>query len=137
MDKQQRRTAFAKRFNAALQTGGKAGLSDGELVKLLARHGVAVTSQSVSNWRNARYLPKLEQMEGIARMLDLDPGELAFGKPRVAEARAVWGSGGDEQSVLDELALLGDQEREVLRSLIRLLGPRGRRPGRRKAITKA
>lgn len=134
---QQRRTAFAKRFNAALQKGGKAGHSDGELVKLLARHGVAVTSQSVSNWRNARYLPKLEQMEGIARMLDVDPGELAFGKPRVGEVRATWGSGGDEQAVLDGLALLGDREREVLHSLIRLLGPRGPRPGRRKATAES
>lgn len=134
---QQRRTAFAKRFNAALQKGGKARFSDGELVKLLARHGVAVTSQSVSNWRNAKYLPKLEQMEGLARMLNVDPGELAFGKPRTAEVRAVYGNVGDEQAVLEGLALLGDREREVLRNLIHLLGPRGPRPGRRKTGAKS
>lgn len=134
---QQRRTAFAKRFNAALQKSGKAGLSDGELVKLLARQGVGVTSQTVSNWRNARYMPRLEQLEGVARMLNVDPCELAFGKPRTAEARAVYGGDGEEQSVLDGLALLGKQEQEVLRDLIRLLGPRQRRPGRRKATTKS
>lgn len=134
---QQRRTAFAKRFNAALQKGGKAGRSDGELVKLLAREGVAVSSATVSNWRNGKHMPRLEQIEGIARMLGVDPGELAFGKPRTAEVRAPYGKDVDEQAVLDGLALLGKQEREVLRSLIRLLGPRGPRPGRRKAVPKA
>ncbi len=134
---QQRRTAFAKRFNAALQKGGKAELSDDDLVKLLARQGVGVSGVSVANWRNARHIPKLEQFEGIARMLNMDPGELAFGKPRTGETRAVYGHGGDEQSVADSLALLDDQSREVLRSLIRLLGPRNPRPGRRKANTKA
>lgn len=54
MDIEQRRTAFAKRLNGALQKTGKAALSGEEIVKLLARHGVAVTSQTVSNWRNGR-----------------------------------------------------------------------------------
>lgn len=129
--------AFAKRFNAALEKGGKAELSNEEIAKLLARQGVAVVGQTVSNWRNARHMPKLEQIEGIARMLQVDPGELAFGKPRTAESRAVYGREGDEQVVLDGLALLGKQEQEVLRNLIRLLGPHGPRPGRRKATTKA
>jgi hypothetical protein len=137
MDMQQRRAAFSKRFNAALQKGGKAGLSDGSLVKLLAREGVGVSSASVANWRNAKHMPKLEQIEGVARMLGVDPGELAFGKPRTAEARAVYGGAGDEQAVLDGLTLLGEREREVLRDLIGLLGPRGPRPGRRKAGTKS
>jgi hypothetical protein len=136
MDMQQRRNGFAKRFNAALEKSGHAGLSDGEIVKLLARQRVVVSSVSVSNWRNAKYMPKFEQIEGIAQMLNVDPGELAFGKPRAAEARATYGSEGDEQTVLDGLALLGKQEREVLQSLIRLLGPHGIRPGRRKTTTK-
>lgn len=136
MDMQQRRTAFAKRFNAALEKGDKARLSNEDLAKLLARQGVGVTGQTVSNWRNARYMPKLEQMEGVARMLGMDAGELAFGKPRMAEIRAVYGKGVDEQAMLDGMALLGDQERKVLQSLIRLLGPREPRPGRRKATAK-
>lgn len=132
MDKQQRRAAFAKRFNAALSKGGKAGRSDGELVKLLAREGVAVSSVSVSNWRNGKYMPRLDQIEGIARMLGVEAGELAFGQPRTAEIRAPYGKDGDEQAFLDDLALLGKQEREAVRNLIRLLGPRGARPGPRK-----
>lgn len=132
----QRRMAFAKRFNAALQKEGKDGRSDGELVKLLARERVVVTSATVSNWRNAKHMPRLDQMEGIARMLDMDPGELAFGKPRTAEPRATYDSRSGEQAAIDGLALLGEEEREVLQHLIRLLGPRGRRPGRRKANTK-
>jgi len=137
MDRQQRLMAFAKRFNAALEKRSKADLSNEELAKLLARQGVGVTGQTVSNWRNARYMPKLEQIEGIARMLGMDAGELAFGRPRTAEVRAAYGKGIDEQAVLDGLALLGDQERKVLHSLIRLLGPGGPRPGRRKAASKS
>ncbi|KGM56420.1 hypothetical protein N799_04810 [Lysobacter arseniciresistens ZS79] len=133
MDMQQRRTAFSKRFNSALQKGGKAGLSDGEIVKLLARQGVAVTSQSVSNWRNAKHMPKLEQIEGVARMLGVDAGELAFGKPRAAEPMAVYHARNDDQAMLEGMALLGDDAREVLRQLIVVLGTRGPRPGRRKA----
>lgn len=129
---QQRRTAFSKRFNSALQKGGKAGLSDGEIVKLLARQGVAVTSQSVSNWRNAKHMPKLEQIEGVARMLGVDAGELAFGKPRAAEPAAVYRVQGEDQAMLDGMALLGDDAREVLRQLITVLGARESRPGRRK-----
>lgn len=136
MDKQQRRAAFAKRFNSALSKGEKAGRSDGELVKLLAREGVAVSSASVSNWRNGKYMPKLDQIEGIARMLGVDAGELAFGQSRTAEIRASYGKDGDEQALLEDLALLGKQEREAVRNLIRLLGPRGTRPGRRKATAK-
>lgn len=136
MDRQQRLVAFAKRFNAALEKGDKAKLSNEELAKLLARQRVGVTGQTVSNWRNAKYMPRLEQIEGIAQMLGMDAGELAFGKPRTAEIRAVYGRGIDEQAVLDGLALLGDQERKVLQSLIRLLGPREPRPGRRKATAK-
>ncbi|GGJ97868.1 hypothetical protein [Luteimonas terricola] len=133
MDIKHRRTAFAKRFNSALQKAGKDELSGEEVVKLLARQGVATTSQTVSNWRNAKYIPKLEQFEGIARMLGMDPGELAFGVPRTAETRASYGGKREEQSILDGLALLGDQEREVLLGLIRLLGSTRERPGRRRA----
>lgn len=137
MDNQLRRTAFAKRLNAALHRGGKAELSNDELSRLLARHGVVVTGQTVSNWRNARHMPKLEQIEGVARLLGVDPGELAFGKPRTAEPRALYGSDGADRSVLDAIALLGEQEREALQTLIRLLGPRAPRSGRRKSSAKA
>lgn len=133
MDKQQRKTGFARRFNAALEKGGKATFSDGELVKLLARKGVVTSSQSVSNWRNGKHMPKLDQIEGIAQMLGVDPGELAFGKPRIGESRGAWRSGSDgDQAMAEALTLLGEQEREVLRTLIRMLGSRGSRPGRRK-----
>lgn len=133
MDMQQRRTAFSRRFNNALQKSGKAGLSDGEIVKLLARRGVSVTTQSVSNWRNAKYMPKLEQMEGVANMLGMDPGELAFGKPRAGETTAVYLAQSDEQSLLDGMALVGEDARGVLLQLITLLRPPTSRPGRRKA----
>lgn len=136
MNIEQRRAAFAKRLQGALQKSGKAGLSGEEIARLLARQGVAVTSQTVSNWRGGRTMPKLEQMEAVARMLRADPGELAFGKPRTAEPRAGYGQGGDEQSLLDGFSLLGDDEREALRGLIRLLGPKARRPGRRRAAVK-
>ncbi len=132
MDMQKRRRAFAKRFNSALQSSGKAELTDGELVKLLARQGVGVTSQTVANWRNAKHLPKIEQFEGLAEMLGVDAGELAFGKPRAAESAAVYRAADDEQALLEGIALLGDDARQVLRQLIALLGTRGARPGRRK-----
>lgn len=77
-------------------------------------------------------MPKLEQMEGVARMLGMDPGELAFGRPRTAEARADYGEGAPDQALVDGLTLLGEEEREVLRSLVRLLGPPARRAGRRR-----
>lgn len=137
MDIQQRRTAFSERFNSALERQGKSQLSGEEIVKLLARQGVATTSQTVSNWRNGKYMPKLDQFEGVARMLGMDAGELAFGVPRAAEARATYGNQGDEQAVLDGWALLGEEEREVLLGLIRVLGSRGERPGRRRTAAKA
>ncbi|MFT4198644.1 MAG: hypothetical protein QM601_12185 [Pseudoxanthomonas sp.] len=135
MDTAQRRLGFAKRFNAALQASGKARLSDGELLKLLGRHGVAVTTQTVSNWRNGKHMPKLEQIEGLASTLDMDPGELAFGKPRIGESRAVWRAEASDDRVLAEgLTLLEKDEWALVRDLVQLLNRRrtGARPGRRK-----
>jgi transcriptional regulator with XRE-family HTH domain len=135
MDMQQRRNGFAKRFNAALEKSGHAGLSDGDLVKLLARNGVAVTTQTVSNWRNAKHMPKLEQIEGLAGMLVIPPGELAFGTPRIAESKTTYRDAGERQLV-EAFALLGEDERALVRELMRVLTNRamqqGKRPGPRK-----
>src|SRR5690606_17109131 len=135
MDNQQRKAAFAKRFNAALEASGNAVLSDGDLVKLLARHGVATSPQTVSNWRNGKHFPKLEQIEGIAKMLGVDVCYLAFGKEkqRLGEAQGNWNAAGaKDQAVLDALTVLEPKTREVVQQLIRLLGPSERRPGPRK-----
>ena len=137
MDAERRKQAFAARFNAALQKGDKAVRSDGDLVKLLARQGVAVSSVSVSNWRNGKHMPKLEQMEGLAAMLGVDPGELAFGPQRIGETKTVYREGNaEERAVAESFALLGEQERALVRELIRVLtgkaGQPDKRPGPRK-----
>jgi transcriptional regulator with XRE-family HTH domain len=135
METDRRRRAFATRLNAALQASGKDGLSDGDLVKLLARNGVAVTTQTVSNWRNAKHMPKLEQIEGLAGMLVIPPGELAFGTPRIAESKTTYRDAGERQLV-EAFALLGEDERALVRELMRVLTNRamqqGKRPGPRK-----
>ena len=137
MDNQQRKAAFAKRFNAALEASGHAALSDGDFVKLLARNSVATSPQTVSNWRNGKHFPKLEQIEGIARTLGVDAGYLAFGKPRVGEARSGWNAeAGKDQAIVDGLAVLAPEARDVVQQLIRLLGPSERRPGPRKRSTR-
>ena len=91
MDIARRRQGFASRFNKALETSGRSGLSDGELLKLFGRHGIAVTTQTVSNWRNGKHMPRLEQIEGLAEALNMEAAELAFGgkggKLRVQEPR--------------------------------------------------
>lgn len=131
MDKQQRREAFAKRFIAALEHEHKAELSDGELVKRLARYGVSVTPATVGNWRNAKHVPKLDQLEGLARLLNMDPGELAFGGPRIAEPSKLYaGTDSQDQALLERIALLDAEERTVLNDLIGLLEARRVRPGR-------
>ena len=135
MDKQHRLAAFAKRFTAALDRSGLGTASDGDLVKRLARQGVSVTSVTVSNWRSGKHMPnRLEHFEAAARMLGMEPGELAFGKPRIAESQAAWVTSAGDRAVLDDLALLGAEEREALAVLIRLLRPRGKRPGRRRKL---
>ena len=58
----------------------------------------------------------------------------AFGKPRIAESQAAWVTSAGDRAVLDDLALLGAEEREALAVLIRLLRPRGKRPGRRRKL---
>ena len=114
-------------------------MSDGELVKLLARNGVGVTTQTVSNWRNGKHFPKLDQLPGLAATVDADACELAFGRSttRVAEARAAWRAGSDEEQVLvNHYALLNQEQQSLVRELIRVLsspGKNGKRPGRRKA----
>lgn len=133
MDMQARRTAFAERFNEALRKGGKGEMSGEELSKLLARTGVAVTGHTVTNWRNAKYMPRFEQFEGIAQMLGVDAGELAFGTPHAAEPRAGYGPRSEEQSILDAWALLGEAERDALRQLIQVMIRKEKRPGRRRA----
>ena len=138
MDSERRRLDFATRLQSALRRSAKDTLSDGDLVKLLARNGVGVTSQTVSNWRNGKHFPKLEQLPGLAETIDADPCELAFGKPttRVAEKRAVWRAGStDEQLLVSNYALLGEEQQALVRELIRVLslpGKNGKRPGRRK-----
>lgn len=133
MDMQARRAAFAERFNKALQKSGMGEMSGEELSKLLARRRVVVTGHTVTNWRNAKYMPRLEQFEGIAQMVGVDAGELAFGKPRAAESRAGYGQASEEQSVLDGWALLAEPEREALLQLIKVMGRKKNRPGRRRA----
>lgn len=138
MDK--RTAAFARRLHTALQNRGLLEHSDGDLAKLLARHHVAVSPQTISNWRNGKHLPKLQQFPGLAAMLRADPGELAFGKPNsaVAEQRGAWhvALSADESEIADGYVLLDDRRRALVRELIGLLslpGKSGKRPGRRKA----
>ena len=133
MENDRRRQGFANRFNAALAASGKASLSDGSLVQLLARKGVAVTPVTVANWRNGKHMPKLEQIGGIAEMLGIDPGQLAFGaRQRVAEGTAAYRSGDAEQrDLVESFALLGEDERGVVRELIRVLSVRAIRPDKR------
>jgi transcriptional regulator with XRE-family HTH domain len=138
MDK--RTTAFARRLHIALESRRLLGNSDGELAKLLARHHVAVSPQTISNWRNGKHMPKLQQFQGLAALLKVDPGELAFGKPGRAagEQRGAWhaDSSPDETEIVEAYALLDDSRRTLVRELIRLLslpGKSGKRPGRRKS----
>lgn len=135
MEKDRRRQAFAARFNAALKATGRAGFSDSGLVQLLARKGVGVTSATVSNWRNGKHMPKLDQIEGMAAMLEMDPGDLAFGTFRIAEPKTAY-FGADERMLIDAFALLGEEERTLIRGLIRVLTARAmqqeKRPGPRK-----
>ncbi len=131
MDMQQRRAAFAKRFADALERSGKAHLSDEKLAALLALRGLTVGGQAVANWRHGRNLPKLEQFEGLAELLEMDVGELAFGRVRVGEARGAW-TRDEDRRLLDDFALLQQAEREVLLDLLRLLLSRGKRPGAQK-----
>lgn len=135
MDNAHRRHGFATRFNAALQASGRANLSDGELLKVFGRHGIAVTTQTVSNWRNGKHMPRLDQIEGLAAALDMEAADLAFGKARVAEPRAVWRTEHAEERALAEgLALLDKDGKALVHELVRLLGQRraGKRAGRRK-----
>jgi transcriptional regulator with XRE-family HTH domain len=132
MDADRRRQAFASRFNAALEKGKKAVRSDGDIVKLLAREGVATTTQTVSNWRNGKHMPKLEQIEGLAAMLGVDPGELAFGNRHLGEPKIAYREGNAEERALAEsFALLGEQERALVRELIRVLTGKATQPEKR------
>ena len=125
MDKQQRREAFARRFIAALEREHKAELSDGELVKRLARYGVGVTAATVGNWRNAKHMPKLEQMEGVARLLNMDPGALAFGGARISEPPKLYAAADSQaHALIERIALLDAKERAVLTDLVALLESR-------------
>ncbi|WCE04747.1 hypothetical protein [Pseudoxanthomonas sp. JBR18] len=135
MDIARRREDFASRFNKALQASGRSELSDGELLKLFGRHGIAVTTQTVSNWRHGKHMPRLEQIEGLAAALGIEAAELAFGKLRVGESRAAWPmQSTEERALVEGLALLDDEQKALVRDLVRVLGQRraGQRSGRRK-----
>ena len=79
MDK--RNAAFAKRLHAALERCRLLEKTDDELATLLARHRAAVSPQTVGNWRRGKHMPKLDQFVGLAGLLRMEPGELAFGRP--------------------------------------------------------
>lgn len=138
MDIAQRRQRFASRFNKALEASGRSALSDGDLLKLFGRHGIAVTTQTVSNWRNGKHMPRLEQIEGLAEALGVEAAELAFGgrQVRLGEKMSdAWHPGNPEERTLVEgLALLDQDEKALVHQLVRVLGQRhaGKRRGRPK-----
>jgi transcriptional regulator with XRE-family HTH domain len=140
MDKDRHRNEFARRFRASIARSGKSELSDGELAKQFGRNGVVVTTQTISNWRNGKHMPKLEQLPGLARSLRTDAAELAFGPAtsRVAEPDlARYASNDEEREVVEGYVLLNDRQRALVLDLIRLLtqpGKSGRRSGPRKSM---
>jgi len=135
MDK--RNAAFAKRLHVALERCRLLDKSDGDLATLLVRHRVVVSPQTVGNWRRGRHLPKLDQFVGLAGMLRMEPGELAFGRLGVAVAEQREGDAAfaEEDAVVQAYALLDERRRALVRELIGLLSAPGldaKRPGRRK-----
>lgn len=132
MDIQQHKIGFAKRFRAALERRNLQDQTDGALVRLMARVGLAVSDKTVGNWRNAKHMPTVYQVQALAKWLDIDAGDLAFGKPRIGEARGSWAQAASTQIESDELALLGAEERTAVMVVVRLLAERRARPGRKK-----
>lgn len=134
--------AFARRLQAAVERAGLQALSHEQMAARLARQGVGVRAQTVSNWLTGKHMPKLEWVPGLAALLGTDPCELVFGgRPsravadKRAPAYADGASSAQERQLLDGYASLDADQQALVRELIRVLtasGKTGKRPGRRK-----
>jgi transcriptional regulator with XRE-family HTH domain len=114
--------AFAARLRAGLKAAGVEA-SPKQLEMLLARYGgTPVTPQAISGWLNGRHLPKPDNIQALARMVNMPPHELQFG-PRsrgVREARAAWPDhlSGIDRLTFEEFLLLPERRRKLVRELI-------------------
>ena len=119
MKKEQRE--FGLRLRTLL-LAQKIDISPASLAKLIARNGgTPVTPQAISSWLNGKHMPKQENMRVLAKLCNVEPYELQFGKTSgVRETSASWPdalSGVDRLAFEDFLSLREDHK-EIVRNTI-------------------
>lgn len=125
--------AFAERLKTALEAV-EIDTGPSELEKVLARCGVAVTSQAISSWFKGKHMPRPEAMQALAFIAGVEPYWLQFGKPTkgIGEDRNGWGRkvSGDDRVAIEAYLSLPATTRRVVRELIHILTtPSGKRGG--------
>jgi transcriptional regulator with XRE-family HTH domain len=100
----------------------KIDISPASLARLIARNGgTPVTPQAISSWLNGKHMPKQENMRVLAKLCNVEPYELQYGKTSaVRETSAAWPdalSGVDRLAFEDFLSLREDHK-ESVRSII-------------------
>jgi len=97
-------------------------ISPAALAKLIARNGgTPVTPQAISSWLHGKHMPKQANMRVLAKLCNVEPHELQFGKiSGVRETSASWPdalSGVDRLAFEDFLNLRQDHK-DIVRNTI-------------------
>lgn len=126
--------AFAERLHRLLAEK-KFEASPVDLVPLLGRYGVSVTTQTVSGWLNGSFMPRLGNLRALAALLEVDLQTLQTdSKPRhgVKEPAPAWAAGlsGKDALAFRDFATLPAPQRKLVRELIAALASAVARDGR-------
>jgi hypothetical protein len=114
-------------FAARLLTGLAAAsieASPKELEKLLARYGgTPVTPQAISGWLHGKHFPKQDNIQALARMMNMLPHELRYGARTtkgVREPNRAWPDhvSGMDRLAFEEFLTLSERQRKLVRELI-------------------
>lgn len=116
--------AFAARLLSGL-AAANIDASPKELEKLLARHGgTPVTPQAISGWLHGKHFPKPDNIQALARMVNVPPHQLQYGGKTTArgvrEPNRSWPDhvSGMDRLAFEEFLTLSERQRKLVRELI-------------------
>ena len=117
---------FAKRLKEAMLKAGyeaKPGVLV-DLFNLNHAEGTGVAFMTASRWLKGTIPDDLGKVQTLARVLEVDPGDLLFGRERlgVGEAQSAWNaSSASDRAMFDTFLSLPAPKRKLVRELVAAL----------------
>ena len=107
-------------------------ISPTALAKQIARNGgTPVTPQAISSWLHGKHMPKQANMRVLAKLCNVEPHELQFGKPSgVRETSASWPDAlsGEDRLAFEDFLSLREDHKHVVRLTIAGFSEYDRKP---------